>query len=179
MFHIGDSVLYGADGVCTITDLAVREFCGTEREYYILQPDADPHGIVYVPTDNPSLVGKMRRLLTREEINEIFAEFSPEDGSACGGESPDWIENDAERKHTYEEILQSGDRRQIIRIIRALYLHRENLKKRGKKLHIADERIFREAEGIMNAELAYVLSIRPADVPAYIAEKIHTATYQG
>ena len=57
-------------------------------------------------------------------------------------------------------------------MIRALYIHREIIAKRGKKLHISDERQFHEAESRMNAELAHVLSIAPGEVPAYIAGKM-------
>ena len=35
MFAVGDNVLYGADGVCTITEHGMRDFFGSTREYYI------------------------------------------------------------------------------------------------------------------------------------------------
>ena len=128
MFAVGDNVLYGADGVCTITEHGLRDFFGSTREYYILKPNADPSGTVYVPADNPALVEKMRRLMTKEEIDGILAECAGADngnGTSPDCESPDWIADDGERKHTYDEILQSGDRQQIFRMIRALYIHRE------------------------------------------------------
>ena len=185
MFAVGDNVLYGTDGVCTIADHGMRDFFGDAREYYILKPNADPSGIVYVPADNPALVERMRRLMTKEEIDGILAEcaatddengYSPDyespdyDSPDC--ESPDWIADDGERKHAYDGILQSGDRQRIFRMIRALYQHREIIAKRGKKLHIADERLLRDAESRMNAELAHVLSIAPEEVPAYVAGKL-------
>ena len=170
MFTVGDSVLYGADGVCTITDHGMRDFCGSTREYYVLQPNADPDGIVYVPADNPTLVGRMQRLLTKAEIDGILAEW--QDDGTSEGESPDWIANDSDRKHAYDDILQNGDRWQIFRMLRALYQHRALMEKRGKKFHISDERQFREAESRMNAELAHVLSIAPEEIPAYVAGKL-------
>ena len=175
MFAVGDNVLYGADGVCTITEHGMRDFFGSTREYYILKPNADPSGTVYVPADNPALVEKMRRLMTKEEIDGILAECAGADngnGTSPDCESPDWIADDGERKHTYDEILQNGDRQQIFRMIRALYIHREVIAKRGKKLHIADERVLRDAEGQLNAELTHVLSIAPGEVPSYIAGKL-------
>ena len=79
MFAVGDNVLYGADGVCTITEHGMRDFFGSTREYYILKPNADPSGTVYVPADNPALVEKMRRLMTKEEIDGILAECAGAD----------------------------------------------------------------------------------------------------
>lgn len=175
MFAVGDNVLYGTDGVCTIADHGMRDFFGDAREYYILKPNADPSGIVYVPADNPALVERMRRLMTKEEIDGILAECAAaddENGDSPDCESPDWIADDGERKHAYDGILQSGDRQRIFRMIRALYQHREIIAKRGKKLHIADERLLRDAENRMNAELAHVLSIAPEEVPAYVAGKL-------
>ena len=75
MFAMGDNVLYGADGVCTITEHGMRDFFGSTREYYILKPNADPSGTVYVPADNPALVEKMRRLMTKEEIDGILVQL--------------------------------------------------------------------------------------------------------
>ena len=170
MFAVGDNVLYGTDGVCTIADHGMQNFFGNVREYYVLKPNANPDGIVYVPADNPALVEKMRRLMTKEEIDGILAACAATDNKS--GESPDWIADDGERKHTYDAILQSGDRQRIFRMIRALYTHRESIAKRGKKLHIADERLLRDAESQMNAELAHVLSIAPEEVPAYITGKL-------
>lgn len=170
MFAVGDNVLYGTDGVCTIAEHGMRNFFGNVREYYVLKPNAHPDGVVYVPADNPVLVERMRRLLTKEEIDGILAECTVTDNES--GESPDWIADDSERKHTYDAILQSGDRQRIFRMIRALYIHREIIAKRGKKLHIADERVLRDAEGQMNAELAHVLSIAPEEVPAYVAKRL-------
>ena len=114
--------------------------------------------------DNRELTAKMRRVLTVEEIDTLI------DGMH---EDPEeWIDNDGERKRVFQEILESGDRKKIMHMIRLLYLHREQQKKRGKKLHITDERTFREAEKILHEEFAHVLQIPTDQVVPYIAAKL-------
>ena len=46
---------------------------------------------------------------------------------------------------------------------------------RGKKLHIADERMLREAEKMICDEFAYVLGISQEEVPAYITSGLENA----
>ena len=71
MFAVGENVLYGTDGVCTIAEHGMRNFFGNVREYYVLKPNAHPDGVVYVPADNPVLVERMRRLLTKEAPSQM------------------------------------------------------------------------------------------------------------
>ena len=43
MFSINDTVLYGANGVCRITDICQKEFSGVIKDYYILTPVSYTH----------------------------------------------------------------------------------------------------------------------------------------
>ena len=55
--------------------------------------------------------------------------------------------------------------------------HREKVVARGKKLHVADERMLQEAEKMICDEFSYVLGIPKEEVPSYITnsmkESIH------
>ena len=57
-------------------------------------------------------------------------------------------------------------------MIKALYLHQQKQQEKGKHLHAADERVFKEAEKILYDEFALVLQIRPEQVVPFIAEKM-------
>ena len=80
-------------------------------------------------------------------------------------EKPNWIENEQERKAKYKEIIAKGDRRELIRLIKSVYLHGQKLKLTGKKLHVVDERFLKEAERLLYDEFAHVLKIEthPSD----------------
>lgn len=165
-FHKGDTVIYGASGVCEIDEITIRSFCGENREYYVLRSVYCAGETVFVPTDNDVLTGKMYPALTRDEIDGLLTRLP--------ADAPAWIESDDERKIRFAEILTSGDREALIGMIRSLYDHRERQEKRGRKLHLADERSFREGEKLLCEEFAHVLQIRPEQVADYIRKKLGT-----
>lgn len=163
-FHKGDTVLYGENGLCRIDEISSQSFCGEMREYYVLRSLYCAGETVFVPTDNATLTGKMYPALTHDEIDALLRGI-PET-------EPDWIESDDERKNRFDAILSSGDRGALIGMIRTLHAHKEKQEKRGKKLHIADERCYREGEKLISEEFAHGLQIEPAQVGEYIRGKL-------
>ncbi len=67
MFQINDTVMYGIHGVCRIDDITTKEFMGTTKEYYVLKPVNDFTATLYVPMHNEKTVGKMRKILSKQE----------------------------------------------------------------------------------------------------------------
>ena len=51
MYKIGDTVLYGREGVCKIKDIVTRKLNNIDKQYYFLTP-LDDHITILVPTDN-------------------------------------------------------------------------------------------------------------------------------
>ncbi len=164
MFKKDDIVMYASQGVCKITDIVTQEVCNESSEYYVLQPVYSNTARVYVPVSNENLTNKMRRVLSKEELNEMIDNI-PEVAS-------EWIENEHIRKEHYKEIISGSDRASLICMIRELYLHREALAKQGKKLHASDERFFKEAEKILYEEFALVLNIDTKEVLTYIKNRL-------
>ncbi|MBQ8400420.1 MAG: CarD family transcriptional regulator [Clostridia bacterium] len=164
VFRKGDTVIYGTNGICRIDEITSQSFCGETREYYVLRSVYCAGETVFVPTDSAALTGKMYPALTRDEIDDLLSGLSKA--------VPVWIESDDERKQRFAEILTSGDRKALIDMIRTLHDHREKQEKRGKKLHLADERCCREGEKLLNEEFAHVLQIPPEQVEAYIRGKM-------
>ena len=74
----GDLVIYGKSGVCRVTDIGERTFNRRSRRYYILKPIDDDRSTIYAPTDSEQAVGKMRRLLTKDEILQLVSQV-PQD----------------------------------------------------------------------------------------------------
>ena len=164
MRKIGEVVLYGTDGVCRIADVTEKKFGKEITKYYVLKPVYRNSSLIYVPVGNEKLESKMRTVLSRSEIDDMI--------ESMPGEESIWIENEPDRKVKYKEIIMGGDRRQLARMIKTLYEHRENQIKNGKKMHISDERFLKDAEKMLYDEIAHVLSILPEQVNAYISEKL-------
>lgn len=131
MYKIGDTVIYKNDGVCTITEITVKIFRDKEIEYYVLNPVHNKNAEIFVPKSNPDLVSKMRKVLTKDEIMNIIESMPEEDEI--------WISDETNRKEKYKEILTLGDRKELVRLIKTLYIHKQNQKQCGRKLHLADE----------------------------------------
>ena len=165
MFSINDTILYGTHGICRITDIIKEPFKGAKGEYYILAPAQNPASTIYVPVDNEKLTSKMSSILSKDDIYELIKNMPDEEN---------WIENKNERADHFRSILASGERSQILSLIKTIYKHREELKSIGKKLHIADETAFKNAEKIIYDEFALVLDIRKDQVIPFIIEQMTT-----
>lgn len=157
MFNVNDMVIYGTDGVCRITDITVKSFADTSAEYYVLQPVRKKgQSTVFVPVHNEKLTSKMQYILSTDEIRELINSMPDEDLL--------WLDDENARKLQYKEILSTGDRQSLIRLIKTLYLHQQKLQANGKKLHASDDRFFKEAEKMLYNEFAHVLNIKPDQV---------------
>lgn len=153
MFKISDYVCYGTTGVCQITETKKERVSGVTKEYYILKPVFNENSAVYVPMDNTTLVEKMRPVLSATEIKKLITNAKKR--------NDEWITNDFQRAEQFKETLKSGDRADIIEIIRMIYRRQKELILRGKHLHVADERTRRDAQTPICSEIAFVKEITP------------------
>ncbi len=165
MLNVGEKVLYGASGACTVTDICKRKFGdGDEKEYYVLVPVHDSRTTLYVPVGNAALEAKMKKLLSADEIEELILSMPKQ--------KTEWIADEKVRQETYKKMLHSGDRRDLISITKAMYNHRKTMMAKGRKLHMADEKLYREAEKLLCDEFSAVLEIEPSEVVPFIISKI-------
>lgn len=164
MYNIGTTVIYKNEGVCRITEITERRFKDKNIEYYVLKPVHKDDSEIYVPKNNKELLSKMRKILSKEEILELIKTMPDEENI--------WIADENERKEHYREILVKGDRTELVRLIKTLYLHKQNQKKTGKKLHIADEKFLKDAEHLLYDEFAFVLNISKDEVLPFITGEL-------
>jgi len=163
-YKVNETIIYGTHGVCKITEISERNFGDESMEYYTLKPIFDKKSTLFVPVNNEKLLGKMRQVLTVEEIYDLIKEM-PDENTI-------WIQNESERKNKYKEILSKGNRKDLVRLIKTLYKHQLEQQEKGKKLHLADERIMKDAEQMLHAEFAHVLEIQYEQVVPFILQKL-------
>lgn len=167
MYQIGQQVLYGAHGICTIQSVETLRFGKTKAEYYVLKPLSQPDSKYYIPVNNASAVEKLRPLMTKEEILAML--HSPEARQKV------WVEDENLRKQKYRELLADGDRSQMLNMIYCLHRHRREQKAAGRKFHQCDEGFLKDAERLMNGEFAYILGIEPGQVADFILREMEEA----
>ena len=161
MFCIGQTVLYGANGVCTIEDLTVKRIGKEEMEYYVLKPVGSDSSTFFVPASNPVLVGKIREVLTPEQAREILSDLP---------EAEAWTESKLERTERFRNIVSRVDCRELIGMIRTIRAHEQLQIAKGKRLHLSDERLLKEAERMVCGELSLVLQISGDEVLSRISQ---------
>lgn len=165
MFQTGSHVIYGIHGVCTVLGTEHRKIDRSNAEYYILEPIKQPGDRYYIPTQNATAVGKLKPLLTKEELDAMLA--SPEVGRDI------WITDEALRKQCYREVISSNDRAALISMIKSLHVHRDEQLTQGRKFHQCDENFLRDAETLLSSEFSLILGITPSEVGEYIRNAIN------
>ena len=168
MFKVNDMIVYGANGVCRITDVEEKKLTREKKKYFVLSPVKSVGSVYYVPVDNEKLVAKMRKLLSEDEINELI--------DAMAGEHENWIENETERKERYREIISAGEPKQLIGIIKAIFFEKKRREEDGKRLHASDERFLKDAEQLLHGEFQYVLNLSQDELMRYIFDRIEKSS---
>ena len=110
MYAIGQTVLYGANGVCRISEITTRKIGKEAIEYYVLKPMGMQASTVYVPTKNEELVGRMRAVGTAEEVRALLAADS----------SLSWVDNNAERFEFFHAVLSRGECGELMAMMRLM-----------------------------------------------------------
>ena len=164
MFSIGEKVVYGTQGICEILGTTEKIIGKTKMEYYVLTPIYDKKSTIYIPIKNEKLLANVRKILSKKEINSLIDD--------AADNQMEWIDDDLKRKELCIEIIKSGNRLEIMRLIEMLYLRREALRQTKKHFHISDERYLRDAERLIHDEFSYVLGIEQNKVPEYILNRI-------
>lgn len=160
MFQVGDQVLYGMHGVCTITDVEERNIDRKKIQYFVLEPAEQPGAKFYVPTGNRIALSKLRPIITREELNCLLASDEVQQDS--------WIQDENQRKQCYRDLITSGDRAALVRMVRTLHQHKKNQTAAGRKFHLCDENFLRDAEKLLGSEFALVLEMPQEEVGSYV-----------
>ncbi len=164
MFSIDDLVVYGVHGVCKIEDIENKDFMGRRKNYFVLKPVNSVGSTYFVPIDNETLIAKMRKLLSENEINELI--------DSMASEPANWIENENQRKEKYKSIISEGNHKELIKMIKAIFFEKKEREAIGKRLHASDERFLKEAEQVLHGEFQYVLNLNENQLMAYIFERI-------
>lgn len=151
MYQIGDTVVCGSNGVCTIIEIGPLANMGKaqrKRNYYTMRPYFDANGRVYMPVDCEE--SSIRPTLTKDEVTALINEFD------SLGEII--ITDEKMRETEYKNAVNSSDPRLLIRIIKTMHLRKQSRLENGKKSTAIDERYFRIAEQRLYEEIALVLN---------------------
>ena len=159
MFSVGQTVLYGANGVCRIEEITTRRVGSFDMEYYVLKPVSSDCSAVFVPTHNETLVSRIRYVTSADDIRAILADKTGR---------MEWIDNKVERSEYFRSVISGEDCRELVAMIRLLHERAAAVSAQGKRLHISDERFLREAEKMAGDEISVSLGVTRDEAVAMI-----------
>ena len=164
LFHIGEYIVHGRNGVCRVEDITHIDVSGADKErlYYKLIPIKSEESKIFYPVDSDRVV--TRSVVSKKEVEEIVSNIKEI--------KPMWIDNDRQREAKYKEAINSCNCRQLICIIKTLYERNKERMAQGKKATFVDDRYLKEAKENLHDEFAIALGTDKEEVEEYIYEHI-------
>lgn len=162
----GEYVQYALNGVCLIEDIKSIDINHSKnpKEFYVLKPIGLNTSTIYVPTENAELVSKMRPLLNKNEADSLI--------ESLRNDKTEWIDDRKERNTKFNSIIKESDPKELLKLIGCIYIKRQKLESKGKKLSSTDERQLAQAESLIENELAFILELENVSISNYIKSKL-------
>lgn len=149
MFQVGDTVVYGTTGVCTIVSVGPLSMYGVDRKrrYFTLQP-LYQDGAVYVPAEEDKLKG-LRYPMSRREAQDFMTQIPGV--KACEVEQFNY----KQRTDVFTAALHQNSCAGLVSIIKAV----EEKKRRNgeKQQYNADNNFHKRALNLLCGELSFSL----------------------
>ena len=166
MYSVGQYVVCGNKGVCTIEDITTLNISGVDKAklYYILKPQYISASTVYVPVENAT---SLREVLTREQAERLVEEIPDI--------MPLKISNEKMVEQEYRSCMRSNNSTEWVRVIKTIYGRREKRLQAGRKETAVDGRYIKLAEDSLYGELAVALGMDRSQVCAYITDRLRGA----
>lgn len=135
------------------------------RIYYTLIPYYVKGSSVYTPVDSEKVI--MRPVMTKEEVMDLINDIKNIDTL--------WVKDEKKREETYKKAIRSCDARELVKIIKTIYLRQKSRIEEGKKMTYSDEKYFRLAEDNLYGEVAVALSMTKEEAKAFVEQKVEEA----
>ncbi len=141
MFKVNDYVLYNYS-VCKVKEIVSIN----NLKYYVLVPVIDESLTVKAPITQENV--NIRPLLSKKEANNLIKKMP----------SIELIDlRDQELVPEYKRLLNTGNREDLVKIIKTTYIRNKKRMDNGKKIGERDDIYFNLAEKCLYSELAIVL----------------------
>ena len=162
MFSVGDKIIYGENGVCTVSDIGSLPMDSAGgRVYYHLTPLVGS-GMYFTPVDSAAY---MRPVMSRAEAEALIASIPGIEPAVC---------NDTRFNHVdafYRELFKQHSCEALVSVIKGLRSRMAEKKTKSSRA----EATMKRAKDILHGELSVALGIGIGEVEDYIARSIKPA----
>lgn len=162
MFEVGDNIIHGGSGACRVENIGAINTGVKGRIYYTLVPYYIKGSSVYTPVDSDKVF--MRPVMTKEEVMDLINDIKDIETL--------WVKDEKKREEIYKNAIRSCDARELVKIIKTIYLRRKIRIAEGKKLTYSDEKYYRIAEDNLYGEVAVALSMTKDEAKEFVENKV-------
>jgi CarD family transcriptional regulator len=165
MFKLGDKVIDKSGKIFEIENIEDKDFGAGPEPYFVLKPffdyDFNPGYHAYIPVSRADVL--LRPIMNKEEALELIDSF--ERLETYPDVSP------RERKVYFTKVIASGDRFDLLRVIKTLSEYREERLRENKPFSDFDKRLLQNLTMLLNHEISLALSIPVSEVSYFIANR--------
>lgn len=150
MFSENDYVIYYRD-ICLIKKI--------EDNYYYLSPILDSSLVIKIPLNKKDV---LKKILSKKEALSLIEKIP----------SINIISDTKNMELSYKMLLRTGNREDLIRIIKTTYLRNEKRVNTHKKTSDRDLEYFYLAEKYLYSELSIVLGLSYDDTKKFVIDEV-------
>ena len=160
MFSVGDKIIYGENGVCTVESIGPLSMAGASKDklYYYLSPLIGS-GTYFAPVDSGAY---MRPVMSRAEAEALIDSMPGIQTAIC---------TDNRFNHVdafYKELFKQHSCEALVSIVKGLKSRMSDRKTKSSRA----EATMKRAKDILHGELSVALDIDVKDVEGYIASRL-------
>ena len=160
MFLVGDKIIYGENGVCTVSKVAPLDMSGAPKEklYYHLDPLVGT-GTYFTPVDSNAY---MRPVISRAEAEALIDAIPGIEPAICSDNRFNHVDA------FYKDLFKLHSCEALVSIVKGL---RTRMSERKVKSSRA-ETTMKRAKDMLHGELATALDMDITEVESYIVSRI-------
>lgn len=160
MFSVGDKIIYGENGVCTVESIGPLAMSGAPKDklYYYLSPLIGS-GTYFTPVDSSAF---MRPVMSRDEAEALINSMPGIQPAIC---------NDNRFNHVdafYKELFKQHSCEALVSIVKGLRSRMAEKKTKSSRA----EATMKRAKDILHGELSVALDMDIKDVEGYIISRL-------
>ena len=160
MFSVGDKIIYGENGVCTVESIGPLSMAGAPKDklYYYLSPLIGS-GTYFAPVDSGAY---MRPVMSRDEAEALIDAMPGIQPAIC---------TDNRFNHVdafYKELFKQHSCEALVSIVKGLKSRMSDRKTKSSRA----EATMKRAKDILHGELSVALEIDVKDVEDYIVSRL-------
>ncbi len=161
MFCVGDKIVYGENGVCTVEKIAPMDtsVSGKDKLYYFLSPLIGS-GIYYAPIDSSAVY--MRPVISRSEAEALIASIPSIEPAICADNRFNHVDA------FYRNLFKQHTNEALVSVVKGLRIRMAEKKTKSGR----NEATLKRAKDILHGELSVALGIAIDEVEAYISDTL-------